>query len=201
MSVFTTERGGITAPDYDPPNLFPLEDDYTTRAALRHYVDQRLLEMATSGELSITDLHNQSPACSEAAGMAILGQRFDEQSKTMVLDTPAPMSLQTYMVKIKSVHGDPIKYKIGREPKGNTIGAPRRDHSAIEAQVKYEDVWAVSDKKEVEVPLPEAWRIMHQNGKYCRPAPRPGLQRKYWLYEEVPRKKRGRPAKKDFTVK
>jgi len=204
-SSFTTERDGQTADSYSPPDLFPDAHRYgNNRADLHAYVREVLLDLAAVGKLSVTDLHNQSAQCSEAAGMCVLGQRFDEQSKAMVLDTPCPEELARYKVKVRAIRGAPIKYKIGREPRGAALGVARESSQSSTSARREEDVWAVSDAKELEVNLPEAWRILHQAGAYCRPARREGLRKKLWLYEEVrpvPKKKPGRPKKGAFERK
>lgn len=199
MALFIEERGGTVRPDYEAPNLFPESGKYQNPEHLRRYVTKRLMEMVADNTLSVTDLHNQVSRCREMAGMVILGQRIDPDSKMMMHDEPPPMELMMHEIKIKAIGGVPIKYKKGRKPRGQMIGAARRtgegdNYSEVEQKERHEDVWMVSDKQEASVPLMEAWRILHQYGKYCRPASRAALQKKYWLYEEqAPKKRKAKP--------
>ena len=158
--------------------------------------------MVEDGSFSVMDIHNQHIACCEAAGMIILGQRFDEETREMKHDDPCPDELLRYKVKIRAIGDHPIKYKLGRANKGRSLGAAPREKSRVQRKPRLEDVWAVSDKKELDVPLPEAWKILHQHGKYCRPANREGLRKIYWLFEEVrpPKPKRKAKPKGNFAT-
>ncbi len=159
-------------------------------------VKAELTQLAENDELSITEIHNLPDRIRDTCGMIILGQEWEYGSsprKMVVNPDSIPEIIKNYKIRIKSVNGDTIKWKKGKELARNKMF--KSGQVAI-----FEDVWVDSEMAEGDFSCADAWKILHQAGKYCRRASRQELRERYWKYEEIPKKKIVESMKKRITA-
>jgi len=171
---------------YEAPNLFPEFHKFGASHRRRAYVETRLVQMARENSLYLTDVLNQSQPIWTMAGMVILGQAVEENK--LVTGKRVESELRNYQVHVKSLCSDTVKWcrdMVPGEPiiKGRATLADGNDMPLSNFRVIEE--WVDTEQTDVKLELPDAWMCLRQYGKHCRPAKRPGLQEKYWLYEEV----------------
>jgi hypothetical protein len=193
---------------YEVVDLFPDALKYRQYDDLREYISDTLVELAENGKLSVTQIHQQKTQYCDMAGDIILGHRINTSDQTMELGVYVPEILQAYKVRLKSLadgNGNPrtIKHVRGMVEGKKTMGTRRT--GKVRRVVREVADYGV---EEGEFPLPTAWRILHQSGKYCVKISggiRQARNRGGWTTEEVngvqPKEpkvsKRGRPKTED----
>jgi len=192
-------------PSYNAPVLFPLWKQYmTTDTELNGYIRDELVKMAEAGTLVITDILQQPGRVWMAAGMAILGQVVNPETKVMTVDQQSiPPQLQTYSITVKSIvrkrtlekdgqkveieECSPIRWKSSQLRPRTVMGA--RGSAKTNTQM-VENTWMEpfvdgEPVTEAELYLRDAWLCLRQGGEFCNHAPREGIRFKKWLYREV----------------
>lgn len=181
--------GSVTS-DYEPPLLFRDYGKYRDYDDLRLYIENELIRMAEEGTLCVTDCLNQPSKIRNTIGEILKGIRWNEERRQEGGMEIHP-ALTSYQVKIRSINGKNITWKRGKEPLrrkysqhggSTTISGESNYRNNLKL---YTDVYIDTGQKEISISLPQAWTALSQAGKYCRPARREGLQRKYWHFEEV----------------
>ncbi len=181
---------------------------------LRGYVEDRLIKLAESGDLFITDIFQHNQAVVRAAGMIILGHHDSDDGPITVEPDSIPEELNNYRVRIvsmperdvrraapdddgnrtKTLPKVTIKYKAtpkvldatarGRRP--GTASSAKLLAERIMDSGSYDDTFTVQ----------QAWHILRQQGEFCKLAPDAFGRATQWLYREVrptKKKKPGRP--------
>lgn len=185
---------GARTDTYDAPVLFP-KAPYLRPSVLRDYVERRLVELAQTHQLHVTELMNQPGGLPDLVGMIILGREIAEDHTMRVASGGVPPALQGYKVRVRSIDGtSTIKWKVGKKRIGTQtqgdrtqVGAPSNDGgdyypSTVEKQGDY---WLDSEETDTELPLASAWLCLRQAGKWCRPCKRTTARPSAWKYEEV----------------
>jgi|FLOH01.1.fsa_nt_gi hypothetical protein len=207
---FTRRVGALNqlVDDLDVPVLFAKWDMIQTRdrGSQFDYLRQRMTELAEQKALSITYLHRQRKPIPDYCGMIILGLEFAEGSNEMrAASMPMDPVLRDYLVKVQAIKRNvnailgndkvtpkvgvaevvPLGWKIGKESASRIRSRPGQHHAGLVADNRMTDVYMESDLLEADLPISDAWRILHQRGKYCVYAPTASRRAKAWLCEEV----------------
>jgi len=166
-------------------------------------VADRLVGLAQSGELSVTEILNQPKPWRDLAGMAILGQDFyravsegGQSCSTPVAGAfRVPPELAAVKVRLRTCGAAaeekrPIRWK---RPERRCIGQKRSTAAGVgpgltdgEVIKLYADNTVEVEGPEAELALSDAWLALRQAGKGCVYAPREDMQRTRWTLEEVP---------------
>lgn len=146
----------------------------------RRVIEERLIELAHSSSISVTELINQPPNVAETVGNILLGQAYRDNK--METGIRVPRELVNYRIKLRPINGhSTIRWKTGK-----TEGPPiyRGAFSVTQMVDTYDEVQPDASGV-AELSLPEAWVAMRQAGKNCRPVRRTDMQSRMWRFEEV----------------
>lgn len=170
------------------------------------YLTERLVTLARMGALSVTHIHQQPKPIPDYCGMIINRREFsDASNEIQPAMMPLDPALRDYTVKVQSVERDvskilgndhktpkegvpsrvPIGWKLGKQLSKSIRSRAGEHHSGFTADSKMIDVFMESDVFEADLPLVDAWSMLHQFGKHCVRAPTPSRQARMWLYEET----------------
>lgn len=178
-----------------PRNLFPEADRMRTkpfRRTLRRYVEDKMVAMATSGELYVTELLNQPDERTvQLIGEIILGIFWDDSVTPMIQQVrpdEVPDALSGYRVHLRAINGHKIEWKKGRRQAGERSFAWTGQGSKAvgKIQVKEDVFLTAGEDQEADVTLSQAWLALRQYGKNCRPEKKQSGQQRNWRFEEVP---------------
>ena len=200
------------AGQYVAPNLFPAFGDFSNETRQRQYILDRLLEMATDGDLTVTDLLGQTTRIRDMIGLILKNTVVDPETRYMRAAREyerTPAVLSDFPITIQCIAGraDTIKFVRCMMPhpdlvrrnisSGQHLGDKAGLGSAVDPEGKhFQDSQPVNveehvdyKKKKATLPLWEAWICMIYQGAHCKRAPTLRRQMRQWLYEEV-----GHPA-------
>jgi len=166
--------------DYLAPELFPEEAKYRRYSEKRSYVSNVMDSLAARDALFLTDVSNQPRNMIALANDVINGVSVSDAADGQMVAAPLPPSLAGYKVKIKSMNGQPLKWKGGREA-GRAYGG----ETIKEKHDLMEDWFWTSDSQEEDLPVSQAWQALRQLGQHCRNAPSAKSRELNWKIEEV----------------
>lgn len=155
-------------------NIFPNSfDDFNSAF---NCVNKILCELARKNELWLTEIENQGDI-SCIARIVLCGYTIMEGKFVLI---PYPKELENYRVKIKSLNGEPIRYKIGISKYTDIIDGQK-------VSLYKDDFEEITLDNEgcILVPIPEAIMILEQNGKHFRVSGNSHYRKKVWTCEEV----------------
>lgn len=168
-------------------DLFPelrTNPTLTTPDRQRRYVLRTIEALCKARDLTVEELCNQPRAARFVIGLIMNNDDFADNGFRAAAQA-MPTAIARYTVRLKSIHGTPLRFKIGHEViEERVVGATVPESIPI-TQASY-DYPLGEGVTEGDVPLPRAYQIMMREGKHCAPARGEAVQRYKWQYEEVP---------------
>ena len=171
--------------------LFPQAADHRSEpGGLQEHVMGRLVELAKSDELMITEILQEDARIWSIAGKAITGIVYDpENQKEEYQPHSIPDELVNYPVVIECIDTSmkTIRWKgpmksVGRKVKrGN--GSTRKV-SVLRSE--FTPRWFEVPGPRAILSIQDAWLCLRQLGQYCSPAPSSDIRKANWKIREVP---------------